>query len=90
MHTLVRNSTGLGRSWAGALDCALTVPADLVRGQASPRGRDIVDFVFTAAAAITRGFHHVIALTQSGRLRWYATNMAAGLLIVLLIVLEVI
>ena len=49
--------------------------------------RDGVDFVYTAAAGITRGFHHVIALTQSGHLRWYAANMAIGLLAAFAIVL---
>ena len=43
--------------------------------------RDGVDFLYTAAAGITRGIHHVIALTQTGHLRWYAANMALGLLI---------
>ena len=51
--------------------------------------RDGVDFLYTAAAGITRGFHHVIALTQTGHLRWYAANMALGLLIAFAIVLVV-
>ena len=49
--------------------------------------RDGVDFVYTAAAGITRGFHHIVALTQSGHLRWYAANMALGLLAAFAIVL---
>ena len=51
--------------------------------------RDGVDFLYTAAAGITRGFHHVIALTQTGHLRWYAANMALGLLIAFAIMLVV-
>ncbi len=51
--------------------------------------RDGVDFLYTAAAGITRGVHHVIALTQTGHLRWYAANMALGLLIAFAIVLVV-
>ena len=51
--------------------------------------RDGVDFVYTAVAGITRGFHHVVALTQSGHLRWYAANMAIGLLAAFAIVLVV-
>ena len=47
---------------------------------------DVVDLVFRITAALTRGFHHVGALTQTGRLRWYAANMAIGLIVVLLIV----
>ena len=47
--------------------------------------RDVVDLVYRITAAVTRGFHHVGALTQTGRLRWYAANMAIGLIVVLLI-----
>ncbi|MCY3837633.1 MAG: hypothetical protein OXH09_03095 [Gammaproteobacteria bacterium] len=47
---------------------------------------DAVDLVFRITAAVTRGFHHVGALTQTGRLRWYAANMAIGLIVVVLIV----
>ena len=47
---------------------------------------DIVDGVYRVAVGITRGVHHVGALMQTGRLRWYAVNMAAGLIVVVLIV----
>ena len=47
---------------------------------------DFVDYVYRIAVGITRGFHHVGALTQTGRLRWYAVNMALGLILVVLIV----
>ena len=47
---------------------------------------DAVDLVYRFAVAITRGFHHVGALVQTGRLRWYAANMAIGLILLLLIV----
>ena len=47
---------------------------------------DVVDLVFRITAAVTRGFHHVGALTQTGRLRWYAVNMAIGMIVVFLIV----
>ena len=50
---------------------------------------DVVDFLFRITAAVTRGFHHVGALTQTGRLRWYAANMTIGLIVVLLIVASV-
>ncbi len=51
---------------------------------------DIVDWIYRITVAITRGAHHVGSLTQSGRLRWYAANMAFGLALFLLIVLGVI
>ena len=47
---------------------------------------DVVDLVYRITVAVTRGFHHVGALTQTGRLRWYAANMAIGLIVVFLIV----
>ena len=50
---------------------------------------DVVDVVFRVTAAIARGLHYIGALTQTGRLRWYAANMAIGLVLVFLIVLEV-
>ena len=46
---------------------------------------DVVDYVYRVTVAITRGVHHIGALTQTGRLRWYAANMAIGLIVVLLI-----
>lgn len=50
---------------------------------------DAVDHLYRAIATAARGFHYVAALTQSGRLRWYAVNMAMGLIVVFLIVLGV-
>ena len=50
---------------------------------------DIVDLVFRITAALARGLHYIGALTQTGRLRWYAANLGLGLVLVLLIVLEV-
>ena len=47
---------------------------------------DIVDFLYRIVVAIVRGFHHVGALLQTGRLRWYAANMALGLALLFLIV----
>ena len=47
---------------------------------------DVVDFLYRIVAGLTRGFHHVTALLQTGRLRWYAVNMALGLILVVLIV----
>jgi len=51
---------------------------------------DVVDLVFRAIAGIARGLNRVVSLTQTGKLRWYAANMAVGLILVLLIVLEVV
>ena len=47
---------------------------------------DVVDAIYNFSKSIVRALHHVGALTQTGRLRWYAANMAIGLILVLLIV----
>ena len=46
---------------------------------------DLVDFAYKVVAGLTRAFHYISALTQTGRLRWYAANMTLGLIVVLLI-----
>jgi NADH-quinone oxidoreductase subunit L len=50
---------------------------------------DAVDLVFRGVAATARGANQLITITQSGRLRWYAANMAFGLIVVLLILVGV-
>ena len=47
---------------------------------------DFVDWTYRLTAGVVRATHYVAALTQSGRLRWYAANMAAGLVVLLLFV----
>ena len=47
---------------------------------------DAVDFVVRIVVALTRGVHHIGALVHTGRLRWYALNMALGLILLVLIV----
>ncbi len=51
--------------------------------------RDIVDRIFTGTAALSRALNGALVLTQSGRIRWYAANMAAGIVVVLLFALGV-
>ena len=46
---------------------------------------DVVDWVYRITAGVARACHYISALTQTGRLRWYAANMALGLVVVLLI-----
>ena len=50
---------------------------------------DVVDLAFTTTAALARGMHGVLAATQNGRTRWYAANMAAGVVLLLLVALGV-
>ncbi len=46
---------------------------------------DVVDSFYTALAWVTRGFHYGLRATQSGKLRWYATAIAAGSVILVAI-----
>jgi NADH-quinone oxidoreductase subunit L len=39
---------------------------------------DVIDRVYVGIAALARGGHHALSLTQSGRLRWYVTTIAWG------------
>ena len=48
---------------------------------------DAVDLIYRFTAAFTRAMHHLAGLTQTGHLRWYAANMALGLVLALLLVL---
>ncbi len=50
---------------------------------------DVVDLVYALTVAVTRTLHRLTALTQTGRLRWYAANMVLGLVLVLLFALGV-
>jgi NADH-quinone oxidoreductase subunit L len=46
---------------------------------------DAVDFVYRGTVFVARRLHQVAVLTQTGRLRWYAVNMALGLAVVFLV-----
>ncbi len=51
--------------------------------------RDLVDLVYALTVVVARALHRLTAITQTGRLRWYAANMALGLVLVLLFALGV-
>ena len=83
---------GLGRFWHGGWGFDWVYDRVFVKpfvAVARINKNDVVDLVFRATAAVARGLHYIGALTQTGRLRWYAANMAIGLVLVFLIVLEV-
>jgi NADH-quinone oxidoreductase subunit L len=44
---------------------------------------DPIDFIYAAAAAVTDTFHRLAAMTQTGRVRWYAAGIATGAVAVL-------
>jgi NADH-quinone oxidoreductase subunit L len=48
---------------------------------------DVVDRITDLTMATSRGLYALVTLTQTGRLRWYAANMAIGVAAILLIVL---
>jgi NADH-quinone oxidoreductase subunit L len=45
--------------------------------------RDVVDLFFEAIAWLTRALHRLLSLTQTGRVRWYATGIAIGAAIII-------
>jgi len=47
---------------------------------------DVVDLLYHGTAALARGAHQLVIITQTGRLRWYAASGALGTAIALLFV----
>jgi NADH-quinone oxidoreductase subunit L len=47
---------------------------------------DFIDLIYDAIAALVRGLYRVASRTQTGQLRWYATGIALGAVIMLAIV----
>jgi NADH-quinone oxidoreductase subunit L len=45
--------------------------------------RDVVDLFFEALAWLSRAFHRLLSMTQTGRVRWYATGIGIGAVIVI-------
>jgi NADH-quinone oxidoreductase subunit L len=80
--------TFLARGWAfdAVYDALIVKPFVAV---ARINKNDIVDLIFTGTAALSRTLHGWLAETESGRIRWYAANMAAGVVVFLLFVLGV-
>ncbi len=48
---------------------------------------DFIDLFYRALAWLTGVFHELFSLTQTGRLRWYATSVAIGATIILALVI---
>ena len=49
--------------------------------------RDVVDLLYHGLALFSLGAHEGLSRTQTGRLRWYASGLAAGAVAVLLVVM---
>ena len=87
-----RLGEGLRRFWAGGWGCAALYDALVVKpfvAIARLNRDDLVDLLYAFTVAVARAMHRLTALTQTGRLRWYALNMALGLVLVLLLALGV-
>ena len=92
LDALVRSPLGEGirRFWDGGWGFDWLYDRAVVRpfaALARLNKADALDLIYRFAAALTRAMHHLTALTQTGRLRWYAANMALGLALALLFVL---
>lgn len=49
--------------------------------------KDIVDKMYTGIAYVTRGFHRMMAATQSGILRWYVMGIVMGAVVILSVII---
>lgn len=49
---------------------------------------DAVDYVYNGTASLAQFLHRLIGTSQTGQLRWYAVTMAAGLVLVIAILME--
>ena len=91
---LVRSRLGerLRRLWDSGWGFDALYDALLVRpfmAIARLNKNDVVDLAYALTVAVARGLHRLTALTQTGRLRWYAANMTLGLVLILLLALGV-
>ncbi len=83
---------GLRRFWDGGWGFDALYDALIVRpfkAIARVNKDDAVDLFYAMTVVMARTLHRLTALTQTGRLRWYAANMALGLVLVLLFALGV-
>jgi NADH-quinone oxidoreductase subunit L len=50
---------------------------------------DVIDAIYTGIAALTDSGSRLLRVTQNGRVRWYATGIAAGFIVLFAIALFV-
>ena len=75
---------GWGVDWL--YDRLFVEPFQALAGRTSA---DIVDAVYTGIARVTNWGSSMLRLTQSGRVRWYATGIVAGFVLLFAVVLVV-
>jgi NADH-quinone oxidoreductase subunit L len=79
---------GLCRFWLGGWGFDWLYGTFLVRPFvwiARVNQSDAVDLIYVAVATVTRWAHYLLAATQTGRVRWYATAIAIGAVVILAI-----
>ena len=87
-----RLGQGLRRFWDSGWGFDAVYDAVVVRpfmAVARLNKDDVVDLLYALTVVIARAMHRLTALTQTGRLRWYAANMALGLVLILLFAMGV-
>jgi len=47
---------------------------------------DVIDLVYQGIAWVSQSLHHLLSLTQTGKVRWYAMGIAAGAVVAIAIV----
>ena len=89
---LLRSRFGdaVGRFWFSGWGCDRLYDVVFVRPFvviARLNKGDVVDRITDLTTAASRCVYNLVTLTQTGRLRWYAANMAIGITAIMLIVL---
>jgi NADH-quinone oxidoreductase subunit L len=59
-----------------------------VTGVADANKRDVIDLAYDGVAAVTRGLHHIVSTTQTGRLRWYAASVGLGAILLIALIIR--
>ena len=68
--------------------CAIAPFAAFAQGVKVDRQNEPVDLVYNALVAATRWSHGRLVALQTGELRWYATSLVFGLVLLLAIMLR--
>ena len=78
----LRSGCGFDRVYDAALVRPFVRLATLIKDEP-------IDGAYAFVVAVNKGAHRLLSRTQSGGLRWYAANMGAGLLVVLVLAMVI-
>ena len=59
-----------------------------VTGVALANKSDAIDLIYDGLAALSRGLHHAVSATQTGRLRWYAASIGLGAILLIALIIR--